>query len=201
MYQQPHGASQALVPFSGDQYVARRQFFRFIGAAFHVYGPDGGLRFYVNQKGFKLKEDITVYADESRTHTLLVIRARGIIDFGATYDVYNPDGSWVGALRRKGMASILRDRWEILGPQDVSYGAIEEDSMALALFRRLFFKLVPQAYTLSFNGAVVGSFKQRFNPFIPKMDIDFSPDAHRQLDRRLGIAALVLIMAIEGRQN
>jgi hypothetical protein len=43
-------------------------------------------------------------------------------------------------------------------------------------------------------------FRQRFNPFIAKIDLDFSMDTQGRLDRRLGIAAAVLLCAIEGRQ-
>ena len=45
---------------------------------------------------------------------LLSIQARQIIDFSAAYDVYDGStGSKVGALKRKGMKSILRDECEI----------------------------------------------------------------------------------------
>ena len=47
----------------------------------------------------------------------------------------------------------------------------------------------------------VAEYRQRFNPFILKLDVDFSADGDGRLDKRLGIAAGVLLSAIEGRQE
>jgi len=51
------------------------------------------------------------------------------------------------------------------------------------------------------DGVEVLVFRRHFNPFILRMDMDFSRDAQGLLDRRLGIAAGILISAIEGRQS
>ena len=51
------------------------------------------------------------------------------------------------------------------------------------------------------GGTSVAEFKQNFNPFVTKLTLDFSPDRHQKLDRRLGIAAGVLLCAIEGKQE
>ena len=45
--------STALSPY-GDHFVAKKSFFKFLGAAFRIYGPEGNLRFYVKQKAFRL---------------------------------------------------------------------------------------------------------------------------------------------------
>lgn len=44
-------------------------------------------------------------------------------------------------------------------------------------------------------------FKQNFNPFVTKLSLDFSTDTERRLDRRLGLAAAVLLCAIEGKEK
>lgn len=191
----------AMTRFEGDKYLARQKVFKMLGNAFYIFRPDGGLQFYVKQKAFKLKEAITVYGDEDMTDVELLIQARSIMDFSGTYDVTTPEGQKVGALRRQGMKSIFRDRWEILDPDDAVIGTVEEDSMALAILRRFLSALVPQSFTVAVGGETVGVFDQHFNPFVAKYDIDFSYDSRGQLDRRLGIAAVVLLLAVEGRQN
>lgn len=193
--------STALVPFQGEQFMARKKVFKLFGGAFHIYGPDGQLRFYVKQKAFKLKEAITVYADESQTQPLLQIHARKALDFGATYDVSTMEGEPLGALRRKGFKSMIRDEWDILDATGQVVGMIQEDSMLFALLRRFLSNLIPQSFHASINGMPVAVFAQRFNPFVAKIDIDFSVDTGALLDRRLGIAAVVLLLAIEGRQQ
>lgn len=188
--------------FSHGTYLVRRKIFRLLGGAFHIFDPAGNVVFYSELKAFKLKEDIRVYSDESKRTEVLLIKARNILDFSATYDVTDPaTGEKVGALRRKGMKSILKDEWIFLDPDDTEIGLIQEDNLLLALLRRFIVNLIPQYYEGTINGATVCEFRQNFNPFVMKINLDFTPDVNGVLDRRLGIAAAVLLCAIEGRQE
>lgn len=194
--------SLALDPFGHPTYLLRRTFFRFLGASFRIFDPVGRLAFYSKQKAFRLKEDIRVYADEEMGRELLTIGARQVLDIGATYDVRDArTGEKVGALRRRGLRSFVRDEWTILGDGDRELGTIQEDSLGLALLRRLLTNLVPQSFHGHVGGEPVLHFRQHFNPFVQKLDLDFSSDRVRRLDRRLGIAAAILICTIEGRQG
>jgi hypothetical protein len=135
---------------------------------------------------------------------VLVIRARNIIDFGATYDVFDPraGGTLVGSLRRKAMKSIVADEWLILDASGREVGLIAEDSVALALLRRLVAGwLLPQHYNGAVGGQPVFEFHRNFNPFVSKMQLDFSKDRAGMLDRRLGIAAAIVLVALEGKQQ
>ena len=76
--------------FSHDRYLFRRKVFQLVGGVFHIYDPYGRVVLYSKQKAFKLKEDIRIYSDERGTNELLTIKARQIVDFGATYDVVDP---------------------------------------------------------------------------------------------------------------
>ena len=188
--------------FGHDKLMIRKKLFAFLGQQFHIYDPAGKLIFYTKQKAFKLKEDIRVFTDESMTTQVLGIRARGVFDFGMTYDVFDvAANAKVGALRRKGLKSILRDEWHLLDNNDQQIGTILEDSMALAMVRRFLSNLVPQTFHGDIQGKPVMVFKQRFNPFVAKIDIDFSADTEGWLDRRMGVAAAVMLCAVEGRQS
>ncbi len=194
--------STDMVTTGGDKYMARKAIFAMLGKKFHIYDPNGTLCFFVHQKGFRLKEAITVYRDEKKTKPLIEIKARSIMDFSGTYDVTDATtGVKVGALRREGMKSMIRDEWTLLDENDAAMGQVVEDSMMMALVRRFLSNLIPQSFTVSVLGEEVASFDQHFNPFVAKFDIDFSMDTGRQLDRRLGIAAVVMLLAIEGRQQ
>lgn len=192
-------------PFAHDRYVVRRQVFKLFGAAFHVYDDRGNMVMYSKQKAFKLKEDIRLYSDDSMKVELLTISARSVIDFSAAYDVVDPaTGQKVGALRRKGFSSIIRDAWQLLDVRDQPIGTISEDSMFAALVRRFIDAaaiLFPQKFHVEINGSTVCTFQQNFNPFVRKLTIDFTPDRNHLLDRRLGLAAAVLLQAIEGGQG
>ena len=197
--------SATLAPqFRHANYLVRRKVFTLLSAKFHIYDPQGNLAFFSRQKAFKLKEDVRVYSDESMSHEMLVIKARSIIDFGATYDVFDPNagGALVGSLRRKGMKSIVVDEWLFLDAEGRQIGTIKEDSVALALVRRIIAgALLPQRYDGEVGGQPVCEFRRNFNPFVSKVSLDFSQDATGRLDRRLGIAAAVLLVAIEGKQQ
>ena len=167
--------------FQHNHLMIRKKVFAFLGQQFHIYDPAGNLVFYTKQKAFKLKEDIRVFKDESMTQEVLWIQARGVLDFG--------------------MTSIFRDEWHILDVNDQQIGTILEDSMGMALLRRFLSNLIPQTFHGDIQGRPVMVFKQRFNPFVAKIDIDFSGDTEGWLDRRLGVAAAVMLSAIEGRQK
>jgi hypothetical protein len=188
--------------YQHPRYQVRKKFLKLFGGAFHIFAPDGSLAFYSEMKAFRLKEDIRIYADESKSQELILIKARNIIDFSATYDVVDATTlQKVGALRRKGVKSILKDEWVFLDIEDQEIGLIQEDSMGLAVLRRMLCNLIPQRYHGTIQGQEVCHFQQNFNPFILKIELDFSQDKACLLDRRLGIAAAVLLCAIEGRQE
>ena len=189
--------------FTHPTYLVRKKVMKVFGGAFHIYDPNGELAFYSKQKAFKLREDIRLFTDESMTTEVLTIHARQIVDFSAAYDVVDTaSGEKVGALKRKGWSSMLRDRWILMDPADNEIGQIEEDAMALALVRRFLTNLIPQSYNVMTNeGRILATMKQRFNPFVFKLNLDFSVDLEGLLDRRLGLAAAVLLGAIEGRQQ
>lgn len=187
--------------FQFNQYVLKRQVFALAGK-FRFYDPSGKLVLFSEQKMFKLREDIRVFSDETKTQEVLMIKARQIIDFSAAFDVVDSGtGQKIGALRRKGLASLLRDEWEILDTSDNVIGSLFEDSMGLALIRRFLSNLVPQNYDITMGTERVADLKQNFNPFTYQLNLDFSMDINKRLDRRLGIAAGILLAAIEGRQS
>ena len=199
------GPASAATTQYGDQFLLRRKVLKIFGQSFHIFDSNDQVCFFAKLKAFKLKEDIRIFADTEQQNELLRIQARSVIDFGATYDVIDSvEDLKLGALRRKGLKSILRDSWLILDDNDEEIGTLSEDGGALALLRRLggFGSLImPQTFTVEINGQQVASFRQRRNPFIAKLDLDFSMDSQQLLDRRMGIAAAILIGAIEGRQN
>jgi hypothetical protein len=179
----------------------RKQFLKLFGGTFRIFDPAGNLAFFASMKAFKLKEDISVFADEAKTTELFRIKARSIIDFSAAYDVTDASGQKIGALKRRGLKSLLKDEWVIMDPMDNDIGVLREDSWLLATLRRFLTGLIPQSFHGEMGASEVFRFKQHFNPFVQKMNLDFTPDTANRLDRRMGIAAAVLLSAIEGRQD
>jgi uncharacterized protein YxjI len=183
-------------------YLVRRKILKLLGADFHIYDPTGFIVLFSRMKAFKLREDIRLYTGEDMSRELLTIKARQILDFSAAYDVVDtPSQTKVGAVKRKGWSSLIRDEWILMDAHDNEIGRVIEDSTALALVRRLLTNLVPQRYSVEVGGVIVAHFRQNFNPFVIKLNLDFTPDTADRLDRRLGLAAAILLCAIEGKQG
>lgn len=188
--------------FKHSSYLIRKKVIKLFGGAFHIYDPDGNVIMYSKMKAFKLKEDIRIYTGEDMQTEVLVIKARQIIDISAVYDVVDASsGEKIGALKRKGLKSFFKDEWIFMDADDREIGLIKEDSTFLALVRRFIISLIPQNFVGDIGGTIVCNFKQHFNPFVLKIAVDFSPDTENLLDKRLGLAASVLLCAIEGRQD
>jgi hypothetical protein len=188
--------------FQFPSYLLKRQVFALTGK-FRFYAPGENLVMFSEQKMFKLREDIRVYSDETKSQEVLSIKARQIIDFSAAYDVvdtaYNQK---VGTLRRKGWSSMLRDEWQVLDADENQIGVLFEDSMGMALLRRfLLGSWLPQNYDITLGETRVADLKQNFNLFRYELNLDFTMDPSQKLDRRLGIAAGILLAAVEGRQS
>jgi uncharacterized protein YxjI len=188
----------------GESYTIRRKVLKIFGAAFHIYDPQGNVVGFCKQKALKLKEDIRIYTDESCSREWLVIRARSMLDFGATYDVTLPDGTVVGSLRRKGLKStFLRDSWMVFDAENRQVANLQEQGGFMTIARRyidyvsLFF---PQRFNLDrMDGTTVARFRQHFNLFVYRLSIAVEKD-DAELDDLVILAAGCLICAIEGRQ-
>ena len=194
-------ANDALEHFVGNQYLIRHKYFKLFGEAFYIYDANGQLVMYSKMKAFKLKEDVRLYTDESRSQTLLLIKARNVIDFSAYYDVVDGiSGETLGSVRRQGARSLLRDEWLVLDTNDQMIGMAVEDTVALAALRRITGVpqvIAPQGFRLMINDRQIADMSLRRNPVIQKMDVTFYDDAGRMIDPRLGLSLALMLMAIE----
>jgi hypothetical protein len=187
--------------FNQDRFHIRKHILTFAGAKLEIFDDQERVIFFSKMKAFKLKEDIRVFSGEDMQEEFISIHARSAIDFSATYDVLDSKtGEKIGALRRHGMKSMLIDEWSILNSNDMQVGLIKEDNLVLALLRR-FIGLIPQSFKVEMNGTKVAEFKQNLNPFVGRLNLDFTMDTSHALDRRLGLAAGILLVVIEGKQD
>jgi uncharacterized protein YxjI len=186
--------------FQFQHYQLKRQVMALTGT-FRVYDPNDQMVLYSRQKMFKLREDIRIYLDESRTQEILLIKARNIIDFSAAYDVIDcQTNQIVGTWRRKGWRSMIRDEWHLLDPSGQQIGVLIEDSMLHSLLRRfLLGTLLPQNYDLFVGDTRVVDLKQKWHFFRYILNIDITPGG--RIDPRMAIAAGILLGIVEGKQQ
>ena len=187
--------------FQQDFFVARRKIFSF-APKLYIWDREGRTLAFVRQKFFTLRDDVRVFTDETQSFELLRIKGRKIVDFGSAFDVTDSlNNQKVGVLKRRGWKSLLRAEWIIMDTFDQEIGRIQEDSAVLAAVRRLVFRFIPQNFTFELGGQVVGTAKQSWNIFAPTMTVDFTADPGKRLDRRVLVAAIMLLMSVEKNQE
>ena len=100
-------------------------------------------------------------------------------------------------------SSLMRDSWEILDPSGTVRGRVTEDSAWKAFLRRFvdLSLFMPQAYHILVGDRVVGTMRQNYNVFVPKFAVDLTDDTEGLLPRPLAVAAVILMLAVEGRQQ
>ena len=187
--------------FQHNHYLFRRKVLKLFGGAFHIYDENGIVLFYSKQKAFKLKEDFRVYSDERQMEELLTIKTPKILDISATYTVQDATADEVvGSIRRKALKSLVKDEWVFLSNQGQEIGRLTESSVAMALLSRII-NLIPQTYLIiSAEGRTIAQIKQHFNPFVLKYTMTII-EPQPSIDKRLLIAAGILLAGIEGRQQ
>ena len=100
-----------------------------LASDFNITDRNGNYVAYVRQKMFRLKEDVIVFSDESRTKELFNIKANQWIDFNASYMMTDLlTGKKFGSLARKGVRSIWKARYDIIDENDKPIYQINEDN-------------------------------------------------------------------------
>ncbi|MGE4514452.1 MAG: hypothetical protein AB7E26_11645 [Chryseobacterium sp.] len=106
-----------------------------LASDFNITDKNGNYVAYVRQKMFKLKEDVIVFNDESKSKELFRIKANQWIDFNASYSLTEiATGRNFGRMARKGMRSIWKASYDILDANDQPKFKIQEDNAWVRFF-------------------------------------------------------------------
>ncbi|RRQ46185.1 hypothetical protein [Chryseobacterium sp. SC28] len=100
-----------------------------LSSDFNITDKDGNYVAYVREKIFKLKDDVIVYNDESKSEKLFRIKANQWIDFNASFTITDlVNGRNFGRLARRGIRSIWKSHYDILDENDQNKYQINEDN-------------------------------------------------------------------------
>ncbi|MCU0438364.1 MAG: hypothetical protein MUC49_10625 [Raineya sp.] len=97
-----------------------------LASDFSIKDNAGNAIAFVRQKIFKLKEDVVVFNNESRSQELFRIKANKWLDFNTTYNITTKDGQNVGKVGRKGMRSIWKATYDIFDQNDQHLFTVQE---------------------------------------------------------------------------
>lgn len=140
------------------------------------FGQSMGL---AQQKRMAFKEEVTFYADESKSRPVFSFKARQAIDLNAGYDIFDEARNQIGFFRKDFGKSLLRSTFHIEGPGYSGTG--RERSQAVALVRRFtdlpflpihFDFVTPEGEPL-LGVERQGSVRDRYTVHVPDARVDF----------------------------
>ena len=163
----------------------------------------GVTTFVIVSMSVRPRRHVTVYRDESRRAPLLrVLQDQRLAALVRTYTITLPDGTPLARLRKNYVHNVLRKRWSIAAPDGRLLALAIEDSMVLSLLRRVlgtFFGLLRTNFLfLRPDGEVLGEFNRKFT-LLDRYVLDLGADPERTFDRRLALAAGVMLDSGERR--
>ncbi|GAA2903925.1 hypothetical protein Acy02nite_52410 [Actinoplanes cyaneus] len=178
-----------------------RQRIRLMVNQYEVHGvtPDGqeaGVLAFAQQKRLAFKEQVTLYADDTKQVPVLGFKARQVIDLGATYDVFDAAGNPLGLFRKKFGASLLRSTWVVEQPGWPEIVG-QERNLFVALCRRFidYLSWLPYHFDFEVDGRVAFSVERKWG----LRDTYNVTINEPNLDRRLVVAMAVGLDALQSR--
>lgn len=174
-------------------YSIRRPFWSWTGREFHVHAPTGERVLLVRHPFWRMREELTVYADDEKT-ALLKISETKIVARDVRFDVHDvTDDSLVGAIVSRGIRSVARDAWDVLDATGKKIGMMQEGGRPL--LRRLV-PILRGQYYVEIDGGEGARIVQMAGLFSKEYVLDLTT-AVGKLDPRLAIACALLALLAE----
>lgn len=153
------------------------------------------------------KRHIRFYNDDTKSRLVLeVLQDTKFNPIRATYTVIDPADGVLGRFQKNYLYNFFRKRWYGLRPDDSVFMLAQEDSLILALLRRVLgsIELLGMLLVTNFvfhlpgSSEVIGEFNRKFTLF-DQYVLDLTADRQRILDRRMALALGVLLDTGERR--
>jgi uncharacterized protein YxjI len=171
----------------------------------------GNVIAYVKQKMFKLKEDISIYSDDTKTNLNYTIKADRWLDFSAAYSLKDRSNNEIGKITRKGWASIWKANYQIIDQNEkLQYHIREENGWVkvmdsilgeipvLSMLTGYLFN--PSYVVVDINEKIIARLKKQPSFFGRKFElekiIDFDLD-----DQERMILSLMMMILLERRRG
>ncbi|MFD0862014.1 hypothetical protein ACFQ1M_07330 [Sungkyunkwania multivorans] len=160
---------------------------------------------YVRQKMFKLKEDIVIYQDASKTKVNYTIKADKWLDFSTSYSFKDPQGKELGKVARKGWASLWKANYDIIDQHQKPQYKIQEENAwvkvmdgvlgeipILGFFTGYLFN--PTYKVMDPQGKVVMRLKKEPSFFGRKFTVSKVEETDADDDHRLMLSLMMLVL-------
>jgi hypothetical protein len=195
----------------------RRKYWQFIGVKIFMTDKLSGQEIgFVQLKGFRMRNGVTMYTDRQSQQPVITIKPRKAMQFNRLYDIFDSStNQLVFSMQRNALRSAFsRDHWTIADPNGAVFGSVQETSPLLAVMRR-WIELVPyigplisiglsftaQTFDLQYatnqgESLIAGKLVHRKSPVVVRMDLDTTM-AQVNYDPRIGIASAALLAILD----
>ncbi|WP_299770205.1 hypothetical protein [uncultured Dokdonia sp.] len=173
---------------------------------FKATDASGKMIAYVRQKMFKLKEDIQIFSDESKTKVNYRIKADKWLDFSTAYSFYTEgDPKSFGKVVRKGWRSIWKAQYQIIDENEKQQYTISEENAwvkvgdsllgeipILSIFTGYLFN--PSYMVVDMNGKEIIRLKKQASFFGRKFELTKLGELDADDDDRLMLSLMMMIL-------
>lgn len=170
-----------------------------------VTDAQGNLLFYVKQKMFKLKEAVTVFADKEQLRPLFKINADRVIDISARYHISDMNGGALGSVKRQGMKSLWRARYDICDGADTPVLTISEENPWIKVIDALVgevpivgmftgFVFNPTYVVKNTHDAIIMRFKKQPSMFESKFRLESLIPISPEEEQRTVLSILMMVL-------
>jgi uncharacterized protein YxjI len=171
-------------------------------ASLALFGLSAAVFLVVSMSARPLRH-VTIYRDESRREALLrILQEQRVAVMTRTYVLTTATGERLARFRKVYVHNLIRKRWYVEDEAGRRIALAIEDSIVLALLRRVlgtFFGFLRTNFVVQTpDGDVLGEFNRKFTLF-DRYRLDLGADVERQLDRRLALALGIMLDTGERR--
>jgi uncharacterized protein YxjI len=180
-----------------SRYRIKRRFWSFFERTFRVWTSDGQLIMFVQHPVLRLREEFMVYADEAKQRPLLRIKSKQMIAINFAFEITDAvTGQPMGTIQKRGLKSLIRDKFLLLDPNGVEIGYAEEQGASVA---RRFIPLLTSKHAIFIQGQQVAYIRQVFRFFIKEFEVDLAPS--NVVDPRFVLGVALLALMAEARRE
>ena len=181
---------------SQSRYRIKRRFWSLFERTFRVFTMDGQLMMLVKHPVFRFREEFTVYADEAQSRPLLFIKSRQVIAINFAFEITDVEsGQVLGSVQKRGLRSIVRDKFIVRDPDGQEIGFVEEKGASIL---RRFFPILTSKHEVVLNGRQAAAIRQIFRFFTKEFEIELAPGVG---DPRFVMSCALLALIAEARRE
>jgi uncharacterized protein YxjI len=179
-----------------SQYVIKRKFWSLFERKFRVLTLDGQLIMFVKHPVFKWREEFVFTADEAETQPIFVLKAQQAIAINFSYVITDAKtGEFVATIQKRGLKSIIRDKFLIQDASGTEIGHMEEQGASI--LRRIF-PFLTSKHEVVVRGQRAAYIRQHFRFFNKEFGVEVTPGA---TDPRFVLACALIAFMAEARRE